>query len=127
MRNTARSIALAGVLALPLGTSAQGYAELHLQLPEILPAPVLIQPGVQAIPEIPQEVFLVQGEYYTRHGGGWYRAPDPRAGAWTFVPADAVPASLVKIPAGKYRYWKPTREEKEYAKQQEKEQGKGAK
>jgi hypothetical protein len=108
MRKTALSIALAGALSLPSAASAQGgYAEIHLQLPEILPPLVVIQPGVQVIPEIDHEVFLVDGAYYARHGGGWYRAPSPHAAGWVGVAPSAVPASLVKIPPGKYKKWKP--------------------
>ncbi len=121
MRKTALSIALAGALALPAAASAQGYAEIHLELPEILPAPAAIQPGVQVIPQINYEVFLVEGAWYARHNGGWYRAPEPHAGAWVFVPANAVPASLVKIPPGKYKNWKPTKAEKDEAKAEKKQ------
>ncbi|HSD67168.1 MAG TPA: hypothetical protein VLF95_10730, partial [Vicinamibacteria bacterium] len=110
MRKTTLSIALAGALSLPAAAAAQGgYAEIHLQLPEILPPMVVIQPGVQVIPEIQNEVFFVDGAYFARHDGGWYRAPDPHAGAWTSVPVQAVPASLVKIPPGKYKGWKPSK------------------
>ncbi len=122
MRKTALSAALAGALVLPVAAVAQGYGEIHLDLPEILPAMVLIQPGVQAMPEMQHEVFLVDGAYYARHNGGWYRAPELHAGAWTFVPGDAVPASLTKIPPGKYEHWKPSKAEKEYEKALKKQQ-----
>ncbi len=121
MRKTALSIALAGALSLPVAAAAQGYAEIHLELPEVLQPAVAIQPGVQVIPQINHEVFLVGGTYYARHNGGWYRAPDPHAGAWIFVPADAVPASIVKLPPGKYKNWKPSKAEKEEAKAEKKQ------
>ncbi len=120
MRKTALSIALA--LALPAAALAGGYAEIHFELPEILPPAVVIQPGVQVIPEISHEVFSVDGAWYVRHSGGWYRAPDPHAAAWTFVPVEAVPAPLVKIPPGKYKNWKPSKQEKEEAKAEKKQQ-----
>ena len=121
MKKTALSIALAGALAVPAAASAQGYAEIHLELPEVLPPVVVIQPGVQVIPQINHEVFLVDGAYYARHNGGWYRAPEPHAGAWTYVPEKTVPPSLVKIPPGKYKNWKPTKAEKDAAKAEKKQ------
>jgi hypothetical protein len=114
MRKTALSIALAGALALPLSASAQvaahaaATASIHLDLPTILPPVVVVQPGVRVIPEIEQEVFLVQGAYWTRHDGGWYRAPNPRSG-WVLAPGHVVPAALVKIPPGHYKNWKPAK------------------
>jgi hypothetical protein len=127
MRKTALSIALACAFVLPSAAAAQGYMELHLQLPEILPPMVVIQPGVQVIPQISQEVFLVDGVYYARHGGGWYRAPDPHSASWLVVPANAVPAPLVKLPPGKYKNWKPSKEEKAAEKAQKKQAKKAAK
>ncbi len=106
MRKTALSIALAGALALPAASSAQGSMEIHLQLPQILPPMVVIQPGVQVVPEIDQEVFLVDGIYWARHDGGWYRASNLHGG-WAGVPMRGVPGALVKIPPGKYKRWKP--------------------
>ena len=121
MRKTALSIALAGALSLPSAASAQGaYAEIHLQLPQILPPLVVIQPGVQVIPEIDHEVFFVDGAYYARHNDGWYRADNPHAGAWFGVAPNAVPVALVKIPPGKYKKWKPAKEEKAADKQAKK-------
>lgn len=111
MRKTALSIALAGALALPAAARAGGYMEIHLELPEILPPMVVIQPGVQVIPEIQHEVFVVDGVYWARHNGGWYRAASPRA-AWMGVPPASVPVALVKIPPGKYKAWKPEKQKK---------------
>lgn len=119
MRKTALTIALAGALALPSAVSAGGYMEIHLELPEFLPPMVVIQPGVQVIPEISHEVFFVDGVYWARHNGGWYRAENPHA-SWMGVPPNAVPVSLVKIPPGKYKGWKPSKQEKQANKAQKK-------
>jgi len=122
MRKTALSIALAGALSLPSAASAQGaYAEIHLQLPVVLPPMVVIQPGVQVVTDLDHEVFFVDGAYYARHDDGWYRAANPHAGAWVGVAPHAVPVALVKIPPGKYKKWKPSKEEKEAEKAQKKE------
>jgi hypothetical protein len=127
MRKTALSLALAGALLLPAAASAYGYMEIHVQLPSDLPALVTIEPGVQVFPQLEHEVFLVDGAYFLRHGDGWYRAEDPHAGAWQGVPGEAVPASLAKIPPGKYKNWKPTKAEKDEAKAQKKAAKKAAK
>ncbi len=123
MRKTALSIALAAALAAPAVSRA---AEIYLQLPEVLPPLVVIQPGVQVIPQVPHEVFFVEGEYWARHNGGWYRTTNPHAG-WMAAAPNVVPATLVKIPPGKYKNWKPTKAEKEQAKAERKAAKKAAK
>lgn len=122
MRKTTLSIALAGALSFPAAAAAQGlHAEINLQLPTVIPPMVVIQPGVQVIPEIGHEVFFVDGAYYARQGGGWYRAPSPHAARWVGVPVHAVPVALVKIPPGHYKNWKPSKAEKEHEKAERKE------
>jgi len=110
MRKTALTIALAGALALPAAAGAQSV-DIHIDLPQILPPLVVIQPGVQVVPEVDHEVFYVDGVYWARHDGGWYRAAEPR-GAWVGVPVPGVPMALVKIPPGKYKKWKPAKAKK---------------
>ncbi len=121
MRTTVRRIALAAALALPAAAAAQISAQIRLQLPEVLPPMVVIQPGVQVVPEIDHEVFFVDGAYYARHHDGWYRAENPHAASWFAVGPRAVPVALVKIPPGKYKNWKPSKAEKEHAKAEKKE------
>jgi hypothetical protein len=126
MRKTALSVALAGALALPVAAAAQGgYMEIHLELPQILPPMVVIQPGVQVIPEIQHEVFFVGGVYYARHNGGWYRAPRPHGAPWVGVAPNHVPASLVKIPPGHYKNWKAAKKDKSKSKKAFKHGGEG--
>ncbi len=124
MRKTALTIALAGALSFPLAASAQIRASIEIGLPAVVPPAVVIQPGVQVIPEIDHEVFLVGGVYYARQGAEWYRAPSPRTASWVYVEPRAVPASLVKIPPGHYKNWKAEKEhekaERKEAKRQEK-------
>ncbi len=121
MRKTALSVALAGALSLPLAAAAQVHAEVSIQLPAVVPPMVVIQPGVQVIPEVDHEVFFVDGVYYARQGGGWYRAPSPHAARWVAVPVQAVPVALVKIPPGHYKNWKPSKAEKEQMKAEKRE------
>ena len=110
MRKLALGIALAGALSLPgpaLGqASAEVSVDLRLDLPVVLPQLVVVSPGVQVVSDLDHEVFLLDGFYWVRHGGGWYRSRSHRGG-WVLVPARGVPARLVKIPPGKYRRFKP--------------------
>jgi hypothetical protein len=111
MRTNARSIALAAVLFLPSAAAAQASAtatasmNLRLDLPLVLPQLVVVTPGVQVVPDVEHEVFLVDGFYWARHGDGWYRSRSHRGG-WVLVPARGVPAKLTSLPPGKYKRWK---------------------
>lgn len=108
MRKNALWIAIAGALAFPASPSAQAGAsvELRLDLPVVLPQLVVVSPGVQVVTDLDEEVFLLDGFYWVRHDGGWYRSRSHRGG-WVLVPARGVPARLVKIPPGKYRRYRP--------------------
>ncbi len=94
-------------LLLPSSAAAQlgARASIELNLPVVLPQLVVVSPGVQVVPEIDQEVFLVNGVYWTRQDGGWYRSRSHR-GSWVFVPGRGVPARLAKLEPGRYRHWK---------------------
>jgi hypothetical protein len=98
------------VSVLPALASAQvaATASLRLELPVVLPALVVVTPGVQVVPEVDEEVFFVDGWYWVRQPSGWYRSRSHRHG-WVVVPARAVPARLVAIPAGKYKRYKPAK------------------
>ncbi len=123
MRKTALTLALATALVLPAVSRA---IEIYIQLPEALPQLVVIQPGVMVVPEVQHEVFFVEGVYWARHNGGWYRAENPHGG-WFAVEQKIVPAALVKIPPGKYKNWKPSKQQKEHEKAERKAAKKAAK
>lgn len=110
MRAFALALAVALAVSLPAPAAAQASAQasvdLRLELPVVLPQLVVVTPGVQVVPEVDAEVFFVDGFYWVRHDRGWYRSSSHRGG-WALVPARGVPAKLVKIPAGKYRRFKP--------------------
>ena len=99
---------LAGLLVAPAIANAQAQAQVTLQLglPVVLPQLVVVSPGVQVVPEVEEEVFFVDGYYWCRHDGGWYKARNHRGG-WIFVPGRAVPARLVQLPPGRYRHYRP--------------------
>ena len=108
-------LSVLAALAAPAAASAQAYVSVQVGLPVIqvgvpavLPPLVVVQPGVQVVQGIGEEVFFVDGHYWARHGGGWYRARDHRV---RFVPVEPrrVPGALVRIPEGHYRNWHPGR------------------
>jgi hypothetical protein len=100
------SVLLASLL-LPSAAAAQlgASASIRLDLPVVLPPLVVVSPGVQVVPDIDQEVFLVNGVYWTRQDGGWYRSRSHRGG-WVYVPGKGVPARLATLEPGRYRRWK---------------------
>jgi hypothetical protein len=72
---------------------------------EAPPPLVEVSPGVQVVPDQEQEVYFVDGWYWTRHGNRWYRARDHRGG-WVVAEERAVPQTIVVLPRGRYRHWK---------------------
>ncbi|ABC80519.1 hypothetical protein [Anaeromyxobacter dehalogenans] len=105
---TPSRLVLALVLALPLlpqPARAQVHAQLRIDLP-ISPRLVVIQPGVQVVPEYQDEVFHQGGWYWLRREDGWYRAQSPRA-AFVMVEPRIVPRVLVTLAPGRYRNWQP--------------------
>jgi len=101
--------ALAVSLLLPAPASAQVTVSLRLDLPVVLPALVVIEPGVQVVPQVNEEIFFVDGFYWVRRDTRWYRSHDHRSG-WVVVDSRGVPARLVKYPPGHYRKWDPSKE-----------------
>ena len=99
------ALALAAFLGLPAPARAQVAVDIHFDLPVALPRPVVVQPGVQVVPEVREEVYVYNGWYYARRDGAWYRTRDHRRG-WVVVPGPRVPPRLASIPPGHYRNWK---------------------
>jgi hypothetical protein len=99
-------LALAVLIGLPAVARAQASVTLQLNLPVVLPALVVVSPGVQVVPDVDEEVFFVDGYYWVRRGGGWYRSRSHRSG-WVLVPARGVPGRIAGVPPGKYKHWKP--------------------
>ncbi|MGB8933386.1 MAG: hypothetical protein WCC48_19240 [Anaeromyxobacteraceae bacterium] len=91
-------------LLAPTLASAQVRASFSLDLPVIVPQLVVVQPGIQVVPDVDYEVFNADGYYWTRHEGGWYRSSSPRSG-WVYMPR-GVPPGLSRMPPGKYKHWK---------------------
>ncbi len=69
------------------------------------PALVVIQPGVQVVEDYDDEVFFVDGFYWCRRDGRWFRTKSHQGG-WVVMSPSLVPATLVALPPGQYRKWK---------------------
>src|SRR5262245_15506311 len=72
---------------------------------ETAPQLVEVSPGVQVVPEYGDEVFFVDGWYWCRSGGAWFRTRDYRGG-WVVAERAYVPTVIVKAKPGKYRYYR---------------------
>jgi hypothetical protein len=95
---------------------AQVQVQITMGLPVVLPPMVVVQPGVQVVSELDEEVYFVDGWYWVRRGPHWYRTHDHR-GLWVWVAPVRVPATLVRLPPGRYRrlhreQWKEARRER---------------
>jgi hypothetical protein len=101
-----KRLILLAVLAPALASAQiQASASFTLDLPVIVPPLVVIQPGIQVVPNVDFEVFHVDGFYWTQREGRWYRSSNPRAG-WVHHP-HGYPPGLAKMKPGKYRRFKP--------------------
>jgi len=107
--------------ALVLSIAAAGYAiaaprgsaqEVRVELPQIRfeepPPLVVVEPGIQVVPDQPEEVFYVDGWYWTRRGDRWFRTHDYR-GQWVVAEPRIIPERLHRIPEGHYRHWRAER------------------
>ncbi|HEY8208597.1 MAG TPA: hypothetical protein VIG99_13995 [Myxococcaceae bacterium] len=101
MRTNLLAAAFAALLSLP----AFAQVEVKISWPQAPPL-VLVEPGIQIVPDYPDEVFFVDSWYWVRRENRWFRARDYRGG-WAYVVSP--PRALVRIPYGKYRQWKAER------------------
>jgi hypothetical protein len=83
MTNQKLSLAAALVAAVILAglLRAEGVFEtsITIALPPVLPPRVVVQPGVQVVEDLDEEVFFSGGWNWARRGDLWYRARDYRA------------------------------------------------
>jgi hypothetical protein len=99
MRILAPTIAAGAIACVP------AQAELRVDVPLVMPPLVTVEPGVQVVEDYGEEIFFVDGYYWVRRGGNWYRAADPHA-RWAYVERRAVPAPIVRIPPGRYAHYR---------------------
>lgn len=90
---------------------ALALAQIHVDIAlpsirfEVAPPLVVVAPGVQVVEDYGEEVFFVDGWYWCRREGRWFRTRDHR-GHWVVVETVQVPGTIVKIPPGRYRHHK---------------------
>ncbi len=104
------------LLAVAMGISAPAFAQVRVEvgLPTIrfaAPPPLVdVEPGVQVVEGYDQEVFFVDGWYWHRVDGRWYRSRD-HLGHWAAVDRGMVPSRIAAYHVGAYRNWHPVRRE----------------
>ncbi len=92
------------LLATPAIAFAEARVSIQLGLPVVLPPLVVVEPGVQVVQDYGEEIFFVDGYYWVRRDGYWYRARHHRD-RWVYVEPRHVAPALVRIPPGRYRHW----------------------
>jgi len=81
-----------------------GHADVHLALPANHTRAV-VQPGVEVVVGLDDEVFYTNDHYWLRRGGGWYHATH-HGDAFVYTDSGDVPSVLVGIPVGQYRHYR---------------------
>lgn len=123
---------IAAVASIALASAAHADAlfetRITVALPPVLPRLVVVQPGVQVVEDLDEEVFYVDGWYWVRRGNFWYRARDHRR-TWVYADPRFVPPGLRGIPPGHYRRyrhadWKAAHEEEKARRHAEREEEK---
>ena len=119
---------LTALMAAPARAEAILQTSITIALPTVLPRLVVVEPGVQVVEDLDDEVFFVDGWYWVRRGSFWYRARDHRR-TWVYVEPRFVPRGLQRIPPGQYRKfrkaeWKERKEEEKARRHEEKEAAK---
>ncbi len=118
-----RTLLLAAVMSAsslaPLPAAAQVSISINFDLPAVLPPMVVIEPGVQVVPRVNEEIFFVDGSYWVRRDTRWYRSPDHRRG-WVLVEPRYVPRRIYGYAPGTYRRWEPPGQARKEYREQEK-------
>jgi hypothetical protein len=99
------------VSTIPAIARAQMAVNIRIGFPAPPPL-VVVNPGVQVVPDYDEEVFFVNGWYWLRRDDAWYRTRDHRGG-WVVVPQRTVPVALARLPPGKYKHWRKEEEKAE--------------
>jgi hypothetical protein len=99
------SILAGTALAAAVGACAAGRLSIQMDLPGELPPLVAVEPGVEVVQDYDEEIFFVDGYYWVRRDGRWYRARNYRD-RWLYVEPRYVAPALVRIPPGQYRHWR---------------------
>jgi hypothetical protein len=105
MKRLPLALAALALASTPALGQAQATATFSINLPVILPRLVVVQPGIQVVPDQEVEVFYVDGYYWTRRDDRWYRSANHRGG-WVHA-SRGVPPGLTRMQPGHYRRYRP--------------------
>lgn len=101
-------IAAAALLAAS-SAAAQVQVQINIPLPTVTftapPPLVVVEPGIQVVPDYDDEVYYVNEWYWVRRDARWFRMKG-HGGKWVLVEDALVPRALVGVPPGKYRRFK---------------------
>jgi hypothetical protein len=96
-------------IALAVLAQVQIVGGISIQLPvikfEAPPPLVVVEPGIQVVQDYDDEVYFVDGWYWCRRDGNWFRTRDHHGG-WVYIEQRGVPVNIVKVPPGKYKHYK---------------------
>jgi hypothetical protein len=112
VRTLAKAFVAVVALSLYGGSASAQVFEAHVGVSvpapqisfDVEPPLVVVSPGVYVVEDYDQEVFFVDGWYWSRHGEVWYRTRDHR-GSWVAAPPRFVPVKLAHVPPGRYRHF----------------------
>lgn len=98
-------------LALTLmGSAASAQVSVEIRSPLITigePPPLVeVEPGIQVVRDFNEEVFFVDGYYWVKRRGRWYRSSQ-WDGSWVYVDRPYVPRYFWNFRPGSYRHWHP--------------------
>lgn len=103
-----------------------GDVAITVNLPDLLPPLIVVEPGVSVVGDLDVEVFFADGYYWTRKDQAWLRTRD-HAGTWVRVETVHVPAAITRLPPGHYRHYKGNGKDKDKGHGDDKGKGKGGK
>ncbi len=105
----ASTTALVGMLCVGIG-SAHADFTVQIQTPFVRfaePPPLIeVEPGIQVVQGFNEEVFYIDGYYWVRRQGRWFRSSQ-WDGSWAYVQPSFLPRFVVSAPRGYYRHWEP--------------------
>lgn len=99
----------AGLLATTASAQVNVQMQVGIPLPQIVftapPPLVVVEPGVQVVEDYDDEVFFVDGWYWTRRDNSWFRTRQYN-GTWAVVDRRHWHPKLMRYKYGQYKHWK---------------------
>lgn len=105
----ASTTALVGILCVGIAPAHADFT-VQIQTPFVRfaePPPLIeVEPGIQVVQGFNEEVFYIDGYYWVRRHGRWFRSSQ-WDGSWSYVERSYLPRFVVSAPRGYYRRWEP--------------------